>query len=90
MIEMSAGKSPRPGPDRRRVGGRWHLCTEEERREADLAAVQHPIVAELARLCIVDFDDERADAAEIVRRLQDIQHIKLPTGDTGLRGPARQ
>ena len=70
MIEMSVGKVPNPGPERRKVGRRWHLCTEEERRAADLAAVRHPAVVELATRCIADFDDERADAAEVVALLK--------------------
>jgi hypothetical protein len=70
MVEMSVGKVPNPGPERRREGRGWHVCTEEERRATDLAAVRHPFVVELARRCIVDFDEERADAAEIVQYLQ--------------------
>ena len=70
MMEMSVGKVPRPGPERRRQGRGWQICTEEERRAADLAAVRHPIIAELVRRCIVDYDDERAPAAEIVANLE--------------------
>ena len=72
MMEMSVGKGPRPGPEKRREGRRWHIFTEIERRAADLAAVKHPIVADLARRCIADYDDERVDAAEMVAALDAI------------------
>ena len=65
MIEMSVGRTPRPGPTRRRQGRGWHHFTEEERRAVDLDAVRHPAVKELARRCILDFDGDRAGAADI-------------------------
>ena len=69
MVEMSTGTGPNPGPEMRKEGRRRVGVPEEERRAADLAAVRHPVIAELARRCIVDDDGERADAAEIVERL---------------------
>lgn len=66
---MSVGKLPRPGPEKRREGRGWHIFTEMERRAMDLAAVKHPIVADLASRCIADYDDERVDAAEMVEAL---------------------
>ena len=68
---MGVGEVPNPGPQRGWEGRGWHHFREEERRAADLAAVRHPIVADLARRCLVDYDeyDERAAAAEIATEL---------------------
>jgi serine/threonine protein kinase len=65
MIEMSARSTPNPGPETRREGGRRMMVPEEERRAADLERVRHPVILELAARCIVDDDEQRADAAEI-------------------------
>jgi hypothetical protein len=68
MIETNTGQHPKPGPAKRKEGRRRVDIPEEERRAADLASVRHPEVHELVCRCIVDFDEERADAAEMMAR----------------------
>jgi serine/threonine protein kinase len=68
LIETNTGQLPNPGPTKRKEGRRRVDIPEKERRAADLAAVRHPEVWELASRCIVDFDGERADAAEMLER----------------------
>ena len=68
LIETNTGQIPNPGPAKRKEGRRRVDIPEEERRAADLAAVRHPEVRELASRCIVDYDEERADAAEMLAR----------------------
>ena len=53
---------------------------------------RHPGVAALARRCIVDNDDERADAVEIVSAIWDLsEQLKEPAGPSpvasAFRGP---
>jgi hypothetical protein len=73
MIEMSTGFTPNPGPETRREGGRRMMVPEEERRAADLQRIRDPFVFDLAGRCIVDDDEQRADAAEIYQHLQTTQ-----------------
>ena len=63
--EMSAGQPPNPGPEVRRERGRRVLVDEVERRADDLAAMRHPRLRALAKMCLADDPDERPTAAEL-------------------------
>lgn len=72
VCEVSTGRRPQPGPPWRQQGRERVAVPEEERRAADLAAVRHETVAALAARCIVDHQDARASAAEMVARCTDL------------------
>ena len=74
-VELSTGKTPNPGPAVRKEGRRRVMLEEEERREDDMAAIRHPHFAEIARRCIVDDVEDRADAAEIAERCRRLLHV---------------
>jgi serine/threonine protein kinase len=78
LIETNTGQIPKPGPAKRKEGRRRVDIPEEERRAADLAAVRHPEVRELADRCIVDFDQDRADAAEMMARCSALVRAQAP------------
>lgn len=68
MVECSSRESPCPGPTMRKMGRLRVAVPEEERRAADIAAARarNPEIAELALHCIVDFVEDRADAASVL------------------------
>ena len=57
---MSSGKSPNPGPALRKQGRARVAVPEEDRRASDIAAVRHEQIKAIARLCVVDDDEQRA------------------------------
>ncbi len=71
-VELNTGRSPNPGPSMRKEGRRRVAVVEEERRADDMATIRHPEISELAKRCIVDDEDERADSAEAVRFCRDL------------------
>ena len=71
LIEVASGRQPNPGPEMRRR----RAVPEEERRAADLAAVRSPEIVELARRCVVDDQDARADATEMVGRCRALVRV---------------
>ena len=85
-VEMNTGKSPSPGPAMKKEGRRRVAVVEEERRMDDLAAVHDPQITLIAERCIVDDEDERADAAEMVQDCRDLlEQQLLPIRDQLLR-----
>ena len=67
-IEISSGQQPAPGPELMRLpagGGRRVAVLEEERRAEDIAAVRHPVVAEIVRRSVVDDESARSDASSL-------------------------
>eukprot|EP01046_Picozoa_sp_COSAG06_P022474 COSAG06_NODE_1746_length_8495_cov_5.648761_2_plen_400_part_00 len=80
-VELSAQSQPNPGPETQRLGGRRVLVPEEERRATDIAAVRHPVVAEIAARTVVDDEGARATAAEVHRLCQErLQQGARPPG----------
>ena len=54
--------APRPGPENRKLNGLRIAVPEEERRAEDMVAMRHACLVQLAALCVVDDDEQRADA----------------------------
>jgi serine/threonine protein kinase len=70
IIEMDSGRQPNPGPEMRRRGRQFMGVPEAERRAADLAAMRHPRLRELAVACIDDAEERRPTAARVLELLQ--------------------
>ena len=64
MSHLARGVSPTRGPEMHWQGRMRVGVPEEERRAGERRPVRSPEVVELARRCVVDDQDERADAAE--------------------------
>jgi hypothetical protein len=57
------------------------VVDEEDRRAADIAAVRHPQIEVIAKRCIVDDDEDRADAAEM--RSKCVEMLDLVRAEDG-------
>eukprot|EP01043_Picozoa_sp_COSAG02_P067715 COSAG02_NODE_10979_length_1819_cov_1.929070_1_plen_545_part_00 len=92
-VEVSTQRQPNPGPEMQRHGGRRVFVPEEQRRAADIAAVRHPVVAEVVARTVVDDEAARADAADIHRlcleRLQAARPAREATVQVQVRGGQR-
>ena len=92
-VEVSTQRQPNPGPEMQRHGGRRVFVPEEQRRAADIAAVRHPIVAEVVARTVVDDEAARADAADIHRlclqRLQAARPAREATVQVQVQGGQR-
>jgi len=75
-VELNTGSSPNPGPGVRKQGRRRVMVPEEERRAEDMAAIRHPEIAAIATRCIVDDDEERADAREMAERCRQLLCVR--------------
>ena len=77
--EMSSGRSPDPGPQIKQVpGGGLQVIPERERREADMAAIQHAEIRELVDHLIVNEPDQRWSAPQVQSFLED-QLQRIPS-----------
>ena len=85
MAEVSSGQAPRPGPRevRRGARGRREVVPEDERRADDIGAMRNPELEPIVRLCVVDFDEERADAAAVLVELEGLQARQRGGEDEG-------
>ena len=82
-VEMSTGKSPKPGPAMRKEGRRRVGVPEEERRAEDMALVRHPEILRIVQRCIVDDDEARADATEMLLLCQEmLEVVQTPAEST--------
>ena len=72
-VEMNTGAIPNPGPEMRREGRKKLHVDEEERRADDMAAIRNGEIRVLAERCVVDYDADRADASEMVRRCAELR-----------------
>ena len=72
--EIGSGRCPAPGPEFVREGRRRVTVIEEERRAADIAAVTNAeLRTAVVERCVVDYSEERADAAQMVAACQQLQ-----------------
>ena len=62
-VANCSGAAPNPGPELR---GRVAV-PEEERRASDMLAMRHAPIAALAKLCVVDDEAVRMDAASMLQ-----------------------
>ena len=72
--ELATGRTPSPGPEMVRQGGRRVAVLEEERRKEDIDAVANEAFrAAIIQKSIVDDPDGRGTASELIRACQLLQ-----------------